>query len=69
MVKVLRKEKDPVVRNRIIEALGKFKDAKATMPIVDVLKEELEKESPDKKVLFVIIESLMKIGEKRALTC
>ncbi len=68
LVKALIKEDDPVVRNRIIEAMGKIKDVKATMIIVDVLKQELEKENPDKKFLFVIIESLMKIGDKRALT-
>lgn len=68
LVKRLQKEEDAVVRNRIIEALGKFKDAKATMPIIDILKQELEKDIPDKKLLFVIIESLMKIGDKRALT-
>jgi len=68
LVKRLNKEEDPVVRNRIIEAMGKIKDAKATMPIINVLKEELEVEIPDKKLLFVIIESLMKIGDKRVLS-
>ena len=68
LVKRLKKEEDPVVRNRIIEAMGKIKDAKATMPIIDILKDELEKVTPEKKLLFVIIESLMKIGDKRALS-
>ncbi len=68
LYKALNKEKDDLVINRIIEAMGRIKDAKATMQIVDFLKKELEKESPDKQRLFVIIESLMKIGDKRALT-
>ena len=66
--RALNKEKDDVVINRIIEAMGKIKDAKATMPIVEFLKLELEKENPNERRLFVIVESLMKIGDKRALT-
>jgi len=68
LFRALKIEEDPVVRSRIIEAMGRIKDAKATMPIVDILKQEIDKEIPDKKLLFVIIESLMKIGDKRALT-
>ncbi|MFX0060068.1 MAG: HEAT repeat domain-containing protein [Candidatus Heimdallarchaeota archaeon] len=69
LVKALNSEKDPVVINRIIEAMGLIKDAKATIPIVNVLKQELEKpeEFQDKGRIFIIIESLMKIGDKRAL--
>ena len=37
------------------------------MPIVEFLKNELQKEHPDKKRLFAIVESLMKISDKRAL--
>jgi hypothetical protein len=39
------------------------------MLIIDFLKEELEKpeDHQDKTRLFIIIESLMKIGDKRAL--
>ncbi|MFX0033070.1 MAG: HEAT repeat domain-containing protein [Promethearchaeota archaeon] len=69
LVKVLNSEKDPVVVNRIIEAMGEIKDPKATNPIVEFLKLELEKpeNEQDKTRLFLIIESLMKIGDKRAL--
>jgi HEAT repeat protein len=69
LVKALNSEKDPVVINRIIEALGEIKDPKATNPIVKFLKLELEKpeDEQDKTRLFLIIESLMKIGDKRAL--
>lgn len=68
LVRALQIEKDAVVINRIIEALGRIKNAKATMPIIEFLKEEVKKEEPDKKRLFTIIESLMKISDKRALT-
>jgi len=69
LVKALNSEKDPVVINRIIEAMGEIKDPKATIPIVNVLRQELEKpeEFQDSGRIFIIIESLMKIGDKRAL--
>ncbi len=67
--RALKSEKDIVVINHIIEAMGEIRDPKATMLIIDFLKEELEKpeEDQDKTRLFVVIESLMKIGDKRAL--
>ena len=68
LYKALNKEKDDVVINRIIEAMGRIKNANATMPIIEFLKKELEKENPDKQRLFVIVESLMRLGDKRALT-
>ena len=69
LTKALNSEKDPVVINRIIEAMGKIKDPKATIIIIEFLKKELElpEEKQNKKRLFLIIESLMKIGDKRAL--
>ena len=69
LVKALKSEKDQVVINRIIEAMGEIKNPKATMLIVDLLKEELKlpEENQDKQRLFLIVESLMKIGDKRAL--
>jgi len=69
LARALKSEKDPVVINRIIEAMGEIRDPKATMLIINFLKKELEKseESQDKTRLFIIIESLMKIGDKRAL--
>ena len=70
LIKALKSEKEGVVINRIIEALGDIKNAKATLPIIDFLKVETQKseEEQDKTRLFLIIESLMKIGDKRALT-
>lgn len=69
LARALKSEKDEVVINRIIEAMGQIEDPKATMLIVEILKKELEKseEEQDKTRLFIIIESLMKIGDKRAL--
>jgi len=69
LVRALNSEKDSVVINRIIEAMGEINDAKATMVIVELLKRELEKHESkqDKSLLFLIVESLMKIGDKRAL--
>jgi len=69
LARALNSEKDDIVINRIIEAMGKIKDAKATMLIINFLKKELElpEEKQNKNRMFVIIESLMKIGDKRAL--
>ncbi|MFX0000302.1 MAG: HEAT repeat domain-containing protein [Candidatus Hodarchaeota archaeon] len=69
LARALRSERDDVVINQIIEAMGEIRDAKATMLIIEFLKQEVEKpeEEQDKTRLFIIIESLMKIGDKRAL--
>ncbi len=70
LIKALKSEKEGIVINRIIEALGDIKNAKATIPIAEFLKVETQKpeEEQDKTRMFLIIESLMKIGDKRALT-
>ena len=69
LVRALNSEEDSIVINRIIEAMGEIKDAKAIMVIVELLKRELDKHEneQDKSLLFLIVESLMKIGDKRAL--
>ena len=69
LIKALNKENDAVVINRIIEAMGEIRNAKSTLSILKILSEELEKpeENQDKTKLFLIIDSLMKIGDKRAL--
>ncbi len=69
LARALKSEKDDVVINHIIEAMGEIGDPKATMLIIEFLKQEVEKpeEDQDKTRLFTIIESLMKIGDKRAL--
>lgn len=70
LIKALKSEKEGIVINRIIEALGDIKNAKATIPIAEFLKIETQKPETeqDKTRMFLIIESLMKIGDKRALT-
>jgi HEAT repeat protein len=67
--KALKTEKNEIVINRIIEALGEIRDKNATSLIIDILKEELKlpEEGQDKQRIFLIIESLMKIGDKNAL--
>jgi len=69
LIKALNKENDAVVINRIIEAMGEIRNTKSTLSILKLLSEELEKpeEDQDKARLFLIIDSLMKIGDKRAL--
>jgi HEAT repeat protein len=69
LARALKSEKDAAVINRIIESMGEIGDPKATMLIIDFLQEELKKpeEDQDKTRLFIIIESLMKIGDMRSL--
>lgn len=72
LCRALESEKDPGVVNNVIEALGRIGDPKATLRIIDKLKEEIENFKNNKiqfdklKVIF-IIESLKKIKDKRAL--
>ena len=68
LIKALNKESDISVLNRIVEALGRLKDPKATIPLIKLLKRTINKNDPNKDLIFVIIESLMKLGDKRALT-
>ena len=67
MCRALSKEKDSSVRNKIIEALGKIGDPKATLSILENLKEELNKSTLNKFTIIYIIESLTKLKDKRAL--
>lgn len=69
LIRVLEKESDDGVINNILEALGRIAHAKATQSILRFLQLELDKseDKQDKERLFIIIEALMKIGDKRAL--
>ncbi len=67
LCKALRKEKDHIVVNRIIEALGRIGHPKATLRIIEKLKEETIKEELDIFRIAHIIESFMKLKDKRAL--
>lgn len=67
LCRALRSEKDKIVQNRIIEALGKIGDGRATLRIIEILKEELKNDTIDKFRLIYIIESLINLKDKRAL--
>jgi len=67
LCRALRSEKDYLVINRIIEALGKIKDGRATLRIVEKLLEELDKSEKDRFRVIYILEALKKIKDKRAL--
>jgi len=62
LCRALNIEDEPMVVNRIIEALGRIADGRATLRIIEKLKEDLDK----LKVIF-IIECFTKIKDKRAL--
>ena len=67
LCRALRSEKDKMVQNRIIEALGKIGDGRATLRIIEILEEELKNDTIDKFRLIYIIESLINLKDKRAL--
>jgi len=68
MCRALRSEKDHIVINKIIEALGRIGDGRATLRIIEKLIEEQEKNEIDKFRIIFIIESLTNIRDKRALS-
>ncbi len=69
LCRALKIEDDPIVINRIIEALGRIEDGRATLGIIEKLEEEIEKPEIelDKLRVIFIIESLTRIKDKRAL--
>ncbi len=67
LCRALKSEKNHIVINRIIQALGRIGDGKATLRIIEKLDEELEKLEKDKFRIIFIIESLTRIKDKRAL--
>ena len=67
LCRALKSEKDYMVTNRIIEALGRIGDGKATLKIIEKLEEEQEKEEIDKYRIIYILDSLINIKDKRAL--
>lgn len=68
LCRALRAEKDHIVVNKIIEALGRVGDGRATLRIIEKLEEEQAKDEIDKFRIIYIIESLIKIRDRRALT-
>ncbi|MFX1487959.1 MAG: HEAT repeat domain-containing protein [Promethearchaeota archaeon] len=67
LCRALRSETDHLVLNRIIEALGRIGDGRATLRIIEKLKEEIDKSEIDKYRIIYIIEALKDIKDKRAL--
>ena len=67
LCRALRTEQDKVVQDRIIEALGKIGDGKATLIIIERLREMIDSDNIDKFRVINIIESLISIKDKRAL--
>lgn len=67
LCRALKLEKDSSVSIRIIEALGRIGDGKATLRILEKLEQDLKNDQLEKRNLIFIIESLMRIKDKRAL--
>ena len=67
LCRALRSETDHLVVNRIIESLGRIGDGRATLRIIEKLKEHLEDSEIDKYRLIYIVEALKNIEDKRAL--
>jgi HEAT repeat protein len=67
LCRALRTEENFMTQNRIIEALGKIGDSRATMRIIEKLKEEIDKDLSDKFRIIYIIEALSNLKDKRSL--
>ena len=67
LCRALKIEEDSMVCNRIIEALGRIGDGKATLRIIEKLKEEINKQEYDRLKIIYILESLKNIKDKRSL--
>ncbi len=67
LCRALRNEEEFMVQNRIIEALGRIGDSRATMRIIEVLEAETDKYLSDKFRIIFIIEALSNLNDKRAL--
>jgi HEAT repeat protein len=68
LCRALRSEKDKMVQNRIIEAMGRIGDGRATIRIIEKLEEDKQQGSLDKYRIIYIIESLIRIKDRRALS-
>jgi len=65
--RAIKSEKEYMVVNRIIEAMGRIGDAKVTLSIINILREELKRQEIDKFRIICILESLTRLKDKRAL--
>jgi HEAT repeat protein len=67
LCRALRSEEDHLVINKIIESLGRIGDPRATLRVIEKLKDELNTPEPDKFRIIYILEALKKLKDKRAL--
>ncbi|MFX0028144.1 MAG: HEAT repeat domain-containing protein [Candidatus Hermodarchaeota archaeon] len=67
LCRALRSEEDHMVINKIIESLGRIGDGRATLRIIEKLKDEFNSSEPDRFRIIYILEALTKIKDKRAL--
>jgi len=67
LCRALRSEEDHLVINKIIEALGRIGDGRATLRIIEKLKDELNASEIDRYRIIYILEALKEIKDKRAL--
>ena len=69
LCRALKTEINPTVVNRIIEALGRIGDGRATLSVLEKFKVEIKKSESesDKLRIIFIIESLTRLKDKRAL--
>ena len=69
LCRALKTEKNTIVVNRIIEALGRIGDGRATLSILEKFEIEMKKSENDSDKLRIvfIIESLTRIKDNRAL--
>lgn len=67
LCRALRSEEDHIVINRIIEALGRIGDGRATLRIIEKLKQEINQSDIDRYRIIYIIEALKNIKDRRAL--
>ena len=68
LCRALRKEEERIVQNRIIEALGRIGDGRATIRIIEKMEEDTNQGNLDKYRIIYAIESLTRIKDKRALS-
>ena len=67
LCRALKSDKNPIVKDRIVEAMGRIGDPKATLSVIKTFKEEIGKSDFDKVRIQSIIESLRSLKDKRAL--
>ncbi len=67
LCRALKEEKSEIVIDKIIEAMGRIGDPKATLKILEAFSDELKKKKTSKSRVKLFIESLINLKDKRAL--